>query len=254
VPLSSCRPLPQSTVIQASFLGRAPLPGFAATGFLSMAAKRLFDVTAALCLLAVSLPLMLVAAFLIKFEDGGPVLFRQARVGKLGRVFTIYKLRSMTVDAETRQGALERQNEMDGPVFKIGDDPRVTRVGYFLRLWNVDELPQLVNVLRGEMSMVGPRPMSLRDFCRFEADWAMRRFAVKPGLTCLWQITPGRNALRFQEWMELDLRYLDTRSFLGDMLICLKTAPVCLSLRWPRKSRLVPAIPAKSSESCRECA
>jgi len=254
VSISWSRPLPHSAFVTASFSGRAVLPGFAEAGFFTMAAKRLFDLTAALCLLAASMPLMLAAALLIKLEDGGPVLFRQARVGKLGSVFTIYKLRSMTVDAETRQGVLERQNEMDGPVFKIGDDPRVTRVGYFLRLWNVDELPQLVNVLRGQMSMVGPRPMSLRDFSRFQADWAMRRFAVKPGLTCLWQITPGRNAMRFKEWMELDLRYIDTRSFLGDLLICLKTAPVCLSLRRPRAPQPTPAIPVESPESCRECA
>ncbi|MBF0482590.1 MAG: sugar transferase [Desulfovibrionaceae bacterium] len=251
---SLSQPLPPSASGREFFSGLAGAPGFAAGGIVSMAAKRLFDVAAALCLLAASLPLMLVAALCIKLEDGGPVLFRQARVGKFGRAFTIYKLRSMVVDAETRQGALERQNEMDGPVFKIGDDPRVTKVGYYLRLWNVDELPQLVNVLRGQMSMVGPRPMSLRDFSRFTADWALRRFAVKPGLTCLWQITPGRNALRFQEWMELDLRYIDTRSFFGDLLICLLTAPVCLSFRRPGKPRPAAIIPVKSAESCRECA
>jgi len=247
VSISPLRHLPHSA------LAGAASPGFATAGFMSMAAKRLFDLISAACLLVATSPLMLVAALLIKLEDGGPVLFRQARIGKGRGVFTIYKLRSMSVDAEARQGALEFQNEMDGPVFKIGNDPRVTRVGYFLRLWNVDELPQLVNVLRGDMSMVGPRPMSRHDFSRFETEWALRRFTVRPGLTCLWQITPGRNAMRFQEWMELDLRYIDTRSFFGDLLICLKTAPVCLSMRRPCKARAVPVIAAQTPESCREC-
>jgi lipopolysaccharide/colanic/teichoic acid biosynthesis glycosyltransferase len=227
------------------------LPGYVRQTPLSLAAKRLFDLVASAGLLVATLPLMLAAAALIKLEDGGPVLFTQTRVGLRGKLFTIYKLRSMSLDAEERQKLFEAHNEMDGPVFKIARDPRVTRVGRILRLWNFDELPQLINVLRGEMSMVGPRPMSLRDFSRFTEHWAMRRFAVTPGLTCLWQITPGRNTLGFREWMELDLRYIQTRSFWGDVLICLKTAPVCLPRRLPEKSLSEPAVP---QGSCRECA
>jgi exopolysaccharide biosynthesis polyprenyl glycosylphosphotransferase len=191
-------------------------------------AKRVFDVAAALVLLAVFSPVMLLAAIRIKLEDGGPLIYVQPRVGLNKRIFSLYKFRSMMVDAEKRQPALEGANEMDGPVFKIADDPRVTRVGHWLRKYNIDEMPQLMNVLRGEMSVVGPRPMSLRDYDRLTEDWTRRRFTVKPGLTCYWQTMPHRNAMRFSEWMTLDMRYIEQCSLWEDVAICLRTIPALL--------------------------
>lgn len=190
--------------------------------------KRLFDVVGALVLLVVFMPVMLVAAVRIKLEDGGPLFFLQPRVGLNKRIFNLYKFRSMSVDAESRMPDLEGANEMDGPVFKITDDPRVTKTGRWLRKYNIDEMPQLVNVLRGEMSIVGPRPMSLRDFDRLTEDWTRRRFTVKPGLTCYWQTMPHRNAMRFSEWMTLDMRYIENCSLWEDVVICLRTIPALL--------------------------
>ncbi len=191
-------------------------------------AKRLFDVAASLGLLALFSPLMFLAAIRIKLEDGGPVFYVQPRVGYNKRIFEIYKFRSMVADAEQRQPFLERANEMDGPVFKIADDPRVTRTGRWLRKYNIDEMPQLFNVLRGEMSMVGPRPMSMRDYNRLNEDWTRRRFTVKPGLTCYWQTMPHRNSMPFSEWMTLDMRYIENRSLWEDVAICLRTVPALL--------------------------
>jgi len=191
-------------------------------------AKRAFDVAAALALLVVFFPAMLLAAIRIKLEDGGPLFYVQPRIGLNKRIFNLYKFRSMSVDAEKRQPSLEGANEMDGPVFKIADDPRVTRVGRWLRKYNIDEMPQLINVLRGEMSVVGPRPMSLRDYDRLSEDWIRRRFTVKPGLTCYWQTMPHRNAMRFSEWMTLDMRYIENCGLWEDIVICLRTIPALL--------------------------
>jgi len=191
-------------------------------------AKRVFDVAAALVLLAVFFPVMLLAAIRIKLEDGGPLFYVQPRIGFNKRIFNLYKFRSMSVDAEKRQPSLEGANEMDGPVFKIAGDPRVTRVGRWLRKYNIDEMPQLINVLRGEMSVVGPRPMSLRDYDRLTEDWTRRRFTVKPGLTCYWQTMPHRNAMRFSEWMTLDMRYIENCGLWEDIVICLRTIPALL--------------------------
>lgn len=190
--------------------------------------KRLFDLVVASLLLLVFFPVMLLAALRIKLEDGGPVFYTQPRVGLNKRIFNFYKFRSMVVDAEQRQTSLEGANEMDGPVFKIASDPRVTKIGRWLRKYNIDEMPQLLNVLRGEMSVVGPRPMSLRDYDRLTEDWTRRRFTVKPGLTCYWQTMPDRNAMSFAEWMTLDMRYIENGSLWEDIAICLKTVPAML--------------------------
>ena len=189
-----------------------------------MAAKRATDVLGAIFVLVLVAPVLLVAALFIKLSSPGPVLFTQDRYGKNRRLFRMYKLRTMVVDAEARQSDLEELNEASGPVFKIRADPRVTPVGHFLRRFSIDELPQLLNVLRGEMSLVGPRPLPVRDVHRFTEATLMRRFSVRPGLTCLWQIN-GRNEVGFEEWIRLDLQYIDNWSLLLDAKILLRTLP-----------------------------
>jgi lipopolysaccharide/colanic/teichoic acid biosynthesis glycosyltransferase len=160
------------------------------------------------------------------------VLFRQRRVGLAGREFTLFKFRSMRQGAEAQQGLLGARNEMDGPVFKLRDDPRVTRVGRFIRRTSLDELPQLWNVVRGEMSLVGPRPPLPSEVRRYER-WQRRRLSVKPGITCTWQVS-GRNEIDFQQWMELDLAYIDRWSLWEDVRIVLRTIPAVLSGRGAR--------------------
>lgn len=193
----------------------------------SVVVKRMLDFCLALtALLAVS-PVMLLAAALIKLTSPGPVFFKQKRIGQNKRRFTIYKFRSMTVDAEDRMKQLEHLNEQKGPVFKIKHDPRITPVGRFLRKTSIDELPQLFNVLRGDMSLVGPRPMSVRDYELFSEDWHRRRFSVRPGITCLWQVN-GRNSIAFEQWMELDMQYIDKWSLWLDIKILAKTIPAVL--------------------------
>jgi exopolysaccharide biosynthesis polyprenyl glycosylphosphotransferase len=190
------------------------------------AAKRSFDVAVALAGLVVSLPVTLVVAALIKIDSPGPVFFRQRRIGKDGDLFTIYKFRTMSVDAELRLAELERANEADGPLFKIRNDPRITRVGRVLRRFSIDEIPQLWNVLRGEMSMVGPRPALPSE----AAKWAPRlrnRLMVKPGLTGMWQVN-GRSNTSFDEYERLDLYYVDNWSLITDLIIILRTVPVLL--------------------------
>ena len=140
----------------------------------------------------------------------------------------MYKFRTMVIDAEREQERLEARNEMDGPVFKIQNDPRITRVGRWLRKTSLDELPQLYNVIRGDMSLVGPRPLPLRDYNGFTKDWQRRRFTVRPGLTCLWQIN-GRNHTSFEDWMKLDMEYIDNWTFLGDVRILLRTIPAVIN-------------------------
>lgn len=154
-------------------------------------------------------------------------IFKQERVGLNRRRLMIYKFRTMTVDAESRQAALEALNEADGPIFKIRRDPRLIRGGHFLRKTSIDELPQLLNVLKGEMSLVGPRPMAVRDVLRFPEASLMRRFSVMPGLTCLWQIN-GRSDTTFARWMELDLEYIDRWSITRDLTILMETIPAVL--------------------------
>ncbi len=197
-----------------------------------LAAKRAFDmISSALGLLVLS-PLLLGIALAIVLESPGPVFFRQRRVGLNGRAFTMLKFRSMYRDAEARLEALRTHNEMSGPVFKMANDPRVTRVGRFLRRTSLDELPQFLNVLTGDMSIVGPRPPIPAEVRQYKR-WQRRRLSVRPGITCIWQIS-GRNNIDFDRWMELDLEYIDTWSLWGDIAICLKTIPAVLSARGAR--------------------
>jgi exopolysaccharide biosynthesis polyprenyl glycosylphosphotransferase len=189
--------------------------------------KRAIDFCGALCGLIALAPLFLVVAILIKATSKGPVLFRQERYGLGKRTFRIYKFRTMVENAEAAQAALEHMNQNSGPVFKIFKDPRVTKLGAVLRRTSIDELPQLINVLKGEMSLVGPRPLNMRDVGRFSEAWLMRRFSVKPGLTCLWQIS-GRSNVSFDRWIELDLQYIDHWSLQMDLKILARTVPAVL--------------------------
>lgn len=191
--------------------------------------KRLLDVIGAATALLVSLPLMTLVAALIRLDSDGPVFFAQARVGQHGRLFRLLKFRSMHMNAEQRLHGLLQQNEMDGPVFKIRNDPRITRVGRWIRRLSIDELPQFFNVLRGEMSLVGPRPPLPTEVLQYEP-WQRRRLSVKPGITCYWQVA-GRNNISFREWMTLDLQYIDRASLWLDIELLLKTFPAVLSGR-----------------------
>jgi exopolysaccharide biosynthesis polyprenyl glycosylphosphotransferase len=188
-------------------------------------AKRAMDIFFATFALFILMPLYGVIALLIKTSSSGPVFFKQDRVGYNRRRFQIIKFRTMVPDAEKMQTALEALNESDGPTFKIHNDPRITPVGRWLRRTSLDEIPQLINVLKGEMSLVGPRPLPLRDVAGIDENWQKRRFSMRPGLTCLWQIN-GRNQLRFYDWMRLDLQYIDHWSVMLDVKILLKTLPV----------------------------
>ncbi len=190
--------------------------------------KRGVDYAGALLLLVLLLPVYALVALAIRLDSPGPALFRQRRCGLNGRAFDMLKFRSMVSDAEQRKSALEPRNEMTGPVFKIADDPRVTRVGRFLRRHSLDELPQLCNELRGEMSLVGPRPLPVEEVHRFQDDAHRRRLSVLPGLTCLWQVR-GRNDIDdFDDWVRLDLEYIDSWSLGLDFRILLATLPVVL--------------------------
>jgi lipopolysaccharide/colanic/teichoic acid biosynthesis glycosyltransferase len=183
--------------------------------------KRVADVVGALGGLAVLSPILLSVAILVKLTSPGPILFRQNRVGTDEKVFSFYKFRSMYEDAGRRQEELEQQNEADGVVFKMRDDPRVTPVGRFLRRWSIDELPQLVNVLKGQMSLVGPRPLPVRDFQLME-EVHKRRLGAVPGMTGYWQIS-GRSDLSFEEMVRLDLYYIENWSLSFDLKIILRT-------------------------------
>jgi len=189
--------------------------------------KRVIDFTIALLALILLSPVLLLTATAIALTSPGPVLFVQRRVGLHKREFPVYKFRTMVLDAEKRLRDLEHLNEVSGPVFKITKDPRITSVGRFLRKTSIDELPQLINVLTGDMSLVGPRPLPIRDYEGFNEDWQRRRFSVRPGITCLWQVS-GRSSIPFEKWMELDLQYIDGWSLWLDMRILLQTIPAVL--------------------------
>jgi exopolysaccharide biosynthesis polyprenyl glycosylphosphotransferase len=189
--------------------------------------KRIIDLFLVLIALPLLLPLTLIIALAIKLDSPGPAFFVQQRVGLRKRLFPLLKFRSMYVDAEERIKEIEHLNEADGPIFKIKDDPRITRVGRLLRKTSLDELPQLLNVLRGHMSLVGPRPMSIRDVNLFDKGIQRKRFSVRPGITCIWQIS-GRSDLPFEKWLELDLKYIDNWSLSLDFQILLKTIPAVL--------------------------
>jgi exopolysaccharide biosynthesis polyprenyl glycosylphosphotransferase len=192
--------------------------------------KRMLDFTFSLLALVGFLPILLATALAIRLDSPGPVLFSQERVGLNKRRFKLHKFRTMVPDAEQRIAELEKLNEQVGPVFKIRNDPRVTRVGKVLRKYSLDELPQFINVLTGEMSLVGPRPLPVRDYKGFSLDWHRRRFSVRPGITCLWQVS-GRNNIPFSRWMELDLEYIDNWSLWLDLKILLLTIPAVIKGR-----------------------
>ena len=189
--------------------------------------KRFFDICLSSAALVVLSPLLLVIAILIYLEDKGPVIYTQTRIGKDGRAFKLYKFRSMCVDADEKLKDLQKLNERDGPVFKIRDDPRVTKVGKFIRKTCIDELPQLVNIIKGDMSIVGPRPPLPNEVEQYNS-YQKQRLLVVPGLTCYWQIQKGEETT-FDEWVELDLKYIKERSILLDFRLILLTFKVILS-------------------------
>ncbi|MBQ5754180.1 MAG: sugar transferase [Oscillospiraceae bacterium] len=188
--------------------------------------KRAMDICGSAAGILIGSPILLGAAIAVKFSSPGPIIFKQKRVGKNGREFYMYKFRSMYQDAEQRLAELQDQNEADGPVFKIVNDPRITKVGKFIRRTSIDELPQLFNILKGDMSIVGPRPPLPKEVEQY-SDWDWGRLAVRPGLTCYWQIS-GRSNISFDEWMRLDLQYIEEQGFLTDMRIIFKTVGVVL--------------------------
>lgn len=183
--------------------------------------KRFIDIICSLIGLIFLMPLLVIVAILIKIESKGPVIFAQDRVGMDGRLFKMYKFRSMISNAEELKGKLASKNERTGPMFKIKEDPRITKVGKFIRKTSIDELPQLMNILKGDMSIVGPRPSLPNEVKEFEK-WMLRRLDVKPGLTCYWQVS-GRNDIEFNEWMKLDVKYVNERNILIDLLLISKT-------------------------------
>lgn len=192
--------------------------------------RRVQDIVLSVVALAVLWPFMLIVALVIVIDSpGAGPIFSQTRIGRDGKSFTFYKFRSMHPNAEEKLEALLPYNEMDGPVFKIKDDPRITRIGRFIRKSSIDELPQLWNVLRGDMSIVGPRPGIPREVEQYD-DYAKQRLIVTPGLTCYWQIQPNRNDLSFDEWVELDVQYIKERSFGVDWKIIWKTFGAVLGM------------------------
>ena len=183
--------------------------------------KRTIDIIGAGLGLILLSPIIAVVACVVKVTSKGPVFFSQKRVGKNGELFEMYKFRSMVVNAEELKENLEEQNEMSGPMFKIKDDPRVTKVGKFIRKTSIDELPQLWNVLKGDMSLVGPRPSLPKEVEQFD-NWMFKRLSVRPGLTCYWQVS-GRNNIDFEDWMKLDIKYVEQRNLWIDIKLIFKT-------------------------------
>lgn len=183
--------------------------------------KRMVDILGSIVGLLISLPVILIIVVLIKFEDGGPIIFKQTRIGKNGKKFFIYKFRSMRVDAEEIKAKLLSKNEISGAMFKMKDDPRVTKIGKFIRKTSLDEIPQFINVLKGDMSLVGPRP-PLAEEVEVYTDYELQRLLVTPGLSGLWQVS-GRSNVSFMEMVSLDLKYIQTRTIRLDFLIIFKT-------------------------------
>ncbi len=210
------------------FEGRSILTLYTGTmGGVPFFIKRIIDIVLSLALIVIFFPIFIIVPILIKFDSPGPSFFIQQRLGFNKRRFPLCKFRTMILDAEKLQKELEGVNEADGPVFKIKNDPRITRVGKFLRTTSIDELPQLFNVLKGDMSLVGPRPLPVRDYEGFDQHWFNRRFSVRPGITCTWQID-GRSDIPFDKWIKLDLQYIDNWSLPLDLRIMLKTVPAVL--------------------------
>jgi exopolysaccharide biosynthesis polyprenyl glycosylphosphotransferase len=221
-----------TSIARPSFatLGRRPMLVFRTTPDISWSlfVKNLIDRTGALVGLIALSPVFLATAIAVKLTSPGPILFRQRRAGLHGQPFEMWKFRTMCADAEQRKAELEVFNEMKGPVFKIQDDPRVTPLGRFLRRTSIDEFPQLVNVLRGDMSLVGPRPLPLYEVAMFERAVHRRRLSMKPGLTCLWQVRGRSSVTNFEDWVRMDLEYIDNWSLLLDVYLILRTIPTVL--------------------------
>ncbi len=189
--------------------------------FLYSTSKRLLDIIGSLVGLILLSPILIITGILIKLESKGPIIFSQKRVGLNKKEFKMYKLRSMVCNAEELKDKLKDKNEMSGPMFKIKEDPRITKIGKVIRKTSIDELPQLINVLKGDMSLVGPRPSLPNEVKEFEP-WMLKRLEVKPGLTCYWQVM-GRNSIDFENWMKLDIKYVNERSFWLDIKLIFKT-------------------------------
>jgi len=192
-----------------------------------IAIKRVLDINMSLIAIILFSPFLLFIAILVKASSKGPVLFKQERIGLRGRKFKLLKYRTMVANAEELRKELDDQSEVDGPVFKIADDPRITKIGKFLRKSGLDELPQLFNILKGKMSLIGPRPPLESEVVQYKR-WQLRRISVRPGLTCLWQISPNRNRIKFEQWMEMDLAYIDNWSLRLDFQILLRTITTVL--------------------------
>jgi exopolysaccharide biosynthesis polyprenyl glycosylphosphotransferase len=188
--------------------------------------KRFIDIIGSLAGIIILFPFFVILGIIIKIDSPGPVFFKQRRAGYRGKVFYCYKFRSMYIDAEARKDALRKDSEVDGPVFKIKKDPRMTRVGKFIRKSSIDELPQLFNVLKGEMSLVGPRPLPIEEVAKFER-WQLKRLKAVPGITCIWQVS-GRNTISFDDWMRMDIDYIDNWSLSLDFKLLLQTIPAVI--------------------------
>ena len=227
-----CADFMQTAIARPDFdhFGNRPMLVFRTAPSVSWALflKHLVDRIVALTLLVALSWLFAIIALAIRLTSKGPVIFRQSRGGKNGRPFAMFKFRTMTTDAEMQREELQKFNVMSGPVFKVEQDPRVTAIGRFLRKTSLDELPQFWNVLKGDMSLVGPRPLPMYEVERIEATAHRRRLSMKPGITCLWQISGRNNVTSFDRWVALDLEYIDNRSPLLDLRILLKTIPVVL--------------------------
>jgi exopolysaccharide biosynthesis polyprenyl glycosylphosphotransferase len=191
--------------------------------------KRALDIVLSIVIIILLLPLLAAVATAIRLDSRGPIFFVQKRVGKDGKTFSFYKFRSMVSGAERLKQRLEHLSETEGPIFKIKKDPRITRIGKFIRRYSIDELPQLFNVLKGDMSLVGPRPPLPSEVAKY-TPYHKRRLSVRPGITCLWQIS-GRSNISFYEWVELDIYYIGYRSFLLDLKILMRTIPVVITGR-----------------------
>ncbi len=218
------------TKSKLSYIDEIPFFSFenTPTDYIALQLKWLSDYIFAFLTLMIFAPVMIVTSILIKYTSPGPLFFKQLRVGLRGRKFYLYKFRTMVPNAEQLRNELEAMNEVDGPVFKIKDDPRITTIGKFLRKTGLDELPQLYNILKGDMSLVGPRPPIPEEVQKYER-WQLRRLSMKPGITCIWQIMPNRNNIPFNQWMKLDLQYIDSWSPKLDLTLFLKTVKTVLS-------------------------
>lgn len=206
------------TINSSGFLTLVDIP----SNRFSLLLKAVSDIYFSILALLILSPFLLIVSLLIKIDSRGPVFFKQERIGLRGRKFKLYKFRSMIMDAEEKLKEIQSKNQADGPVFKIKDDPRITKIGNFLRKTGLDELPQLINVIKGEMSLIGPRP-PLESEVKAYKRWQLRRLSVKPGITCSWQVIPNRNEVKFEKWMKMDLNYIDNWSLKQDFQLLIKT-------------------------------